>query len=193
MNAIKLGCLVLAASTLFAASLHDARAAEKAIEVAISPGEVATVPAAAAWTSSLRGGGGPFPPTVRLEAPGGEVVLLLSFVPQGPQGPVESSMRDLAIDATAHLATGSVEGQCSPRSLTGQHGEGAYCVFTDKRHVGKSTLPPGEFKMISSGMIGLGSSFLTFSILSNDVDSEAYRHGLGVVSRVRGTSSSSSR
>jgi len=59
---------------------------------------------------------------------------------------------------------------------------GSYTVFTDADVVKKSTIPPGEYKYLTRGMVRLSKdSALGFSLMTNDVTSPDYQKMLDYI------------
>lgn len=76
----------------------------------------------------------------------------------------------------------TVEKKVSLRAIPIKATYGFYTILTDAEVAGKATLPPGEFKYLTIGMVRLSKdSALGFSIMTNDIDSENYKKLLNYV------------
>jgi hypothetical protein len=54
-------------------------------------------------------------------------------------------------------------------------GAGTYCVFTDAKLVGKTTLPPGEYLHLTAGLKAFPGVLVVFRCFSNDTTSAEYQ------------------
>ena len=54
-------------------------------------------------------------------------------------------------------------------------GAGTYCVFTDEKLVGKTSLPPGEYLHLTVGIKAWSGVIAVFRCFSNDTKSDGYQ------------------
>lgn len=105
--------------------------------------------------------------TVAFSPPQGESFKVLVSVLPLPADPSRPplSQQDLreSVQASADQAeTQSVESALVPIDLIGPDVGGAYFQATDRAP------PPGEFKHLTQGVLRVGTSVLTFTVLAND-------------------------
>ncbi len=119
---------------------------------------------------------------VFLTGPGESVSLQLTFVPdtEGRFGEAYERRRLLHETYGAYVA-GSVEKGMQFEELEPKSGAGTYCAFTDAALVGKTELPPGEYRHVACGVKVWPGVAVLFSLFSQDPASPAHRTALRVL------------
>ena len=115
---------------------------------------------------------------VRISAPGTRLSMTVVPLQDSSKFNTQASIDDLATRVTQPYAIGSVEKKTTLIPIKGCLG--SYAAFTDASLVGKSERP-GSFKNATSGVVRYGNYLVSFTLLSNDRDSELYKAALSVV------------
>jgi hypothetical protein len=131
-----------------------------ALEIAVPPG----------WTARTEAGEPPAPTTLRLTAPGGAFVVLLSPF-WNPGEPEDEAARADNAQLLAEIArrgalSGSVEREIPLEELVGEDVHGFWFAATDRELVGK--VPgPGEWRHLLQGAAAVGPLVVAFTLLDN--------------------------
>jgi hypothetical protein len=131
-----------------------------ALELALPPG----------WTAEVRAGDGeaPAPPTIRLSAPGGGFVAMLTpwWNPGEPEAiPARVDAARLLADIARRSAlSGSVEGELPLEELVADGVHGFWFASTDRALVGREP-GPDEFRHLLQGAAAVGPLVLAFTLL----------------------------
>jgi len=130
--------------------------------------------------------------TISLIDPSGEIHVDASFLPDSDnrlasQEALETEMKTVFAD----LLNGAVEKEFKFTFAKTVDGMEGHMVFTDKSLVGKP-LPKDERRLATSGMRRWRGVFMLFTVLSNDIESAAYKAAMRLVARdIRDTSEDS--
>lgn len=113
---------------------------------------------------------------VHLATPKDTVTVHLLFLPD-PEGRFGSARarKEKMVDLFQEYAESSVEKAMQFEELDPVRGAGTYCVFTDAKLVGQSTLPPGEYLHFTTGLKAWPGVLAIFRVFSNDTKSPDYR------------------
>lgn len=100
----------------------------------------------------------------------------LTFLPD-PEGRFATprARRELMHEMFAGYVESSAEKAMQFEELEPRSGAGTYCVFTDAKLVGQSTLPPGEYLHVTTGLKAWPGVVVTFRIFSQDTTSPEYQ------------------
>lgn len=100
----------------------------------------------------------------------------VTFLPD-PEGRFATprARRELMHEMFAGYVESSQEKAMQFEELEPRFGAGTYCVFTDARLVGQTTLPPGEYLHVTTGLKVWPGVVVTFRIYSQDTTSPEYR------------------
>lgn len=120
-------------------------------------------------------------PTLRVEDPGGEVALVVSFFPDSRRRP--ENREDLEADARnllePYLDT-AVEKEMSLTYFDAPDGAGVYASFTDE-DLDPANVPENEKLISTAGLRSMKGVYVLFTLLTNSRDSATYRRALDLV------------
>lgn len=137
----------------------------------------------AGWRESVEPPSGVMPTILTLRAPSGEELLISVFTNtrREPDFASSSRVRSMAQKDGLEMLPTAVESSLELHELEGSSHLGYYYSFTDKSLVGK-TPPPGEFRVLTQGHLGVGDFRLLFTILTNEKTSPVREEALRVLS-----------
>lgn len=106
---------------------------------------------------------------------GRRVSLDLAFLPD-PEG---EAMRlrvrnERMVEFFQEHVAASVEKAMQFEELAPRRGTGTFCVFTDAALVGRTDLPPNEYRHLTAGVKAWAWVLVVFRLFSNDTSSEPY-------------------
>jgi hypothetical protein len=135
-----------------------------------------TLPIPAGWSGELKPSANALPPTIRVTATAGEVVI----TPVWPIAPAnlkldEAALRAKVAEAAKQTEPHSTEGALALHDLKTPGGRGFYYAATDRAP------KPGEYKYLTQGMIPVGAIALAFTVVSNDQDGKTARAALDML------------
>ncbi len=117
--------------------------------------------------------------TVLVADPKDTVRLQISFLPDlEDQYSSARGRRELMNEMFAQYVASSVEKAMEFVELEPKTGAGTYCVFKDASLVGKTTLPPGEYLHLTTGVKTWPGVAAVFTLFSNDTQSKEYQAAL---------------
>ena len=108
-----------------------------------------------------------------------EVVILPLGIPPGGAPPTDDQLRAAVQARIDKIAPQAAEAAISMQEFAGASGTGFYYSATDRRP------DPGTYKYMTQGILRAGSFVLTFSILTNDGQSEVVEQALALVATAR--------
>jgi hypothetical protein len=123
------------------------------------------------------------PPTFKLSAPDGTGSLLVSVFWDdfGDHVLTDAELQNiLKTSATRQYVNTSVEKKLDVQKLTQPGMHGWYAQFTDADLAGKEA-PPGEFKVVTTGIFRTGNLWGNFTLLTNAKDDAVCKAGLKVI------------
>ncbi len=114
------------------------------------------------------------PPTLKIHAPGGDVSLQITLLPDkesrlDTQAKIDQAVKNMG----AQYADGSVEKTITVQKLTVSNGIGSYAEFTDGDLVGKK-VRPGQYKVVAAGVVTIGKTAAAFTLLGDSFDQAGY-------------------
>ena len=115
-------------------------------------------------------------PVVKLNGPKDSVTIDLHFLPD-PEGKYATprARMELMHEMFVEFVDSSTEKGMQFEELGPKTGAGTYCVFTDKKLVGKTELPPGEYVHLTNGIKAWPGVIAVFRCFSNDTTSAGYK------------------
>jgi hypothetical protein len=114
--------------------------------------------------------------TVELADPKDHVKIQVTFLPDPDRRFATPRTQKEFMNETFHDFVGSsVEKAMQFEELEPKVGSGTFCVFTDAKLVGLSTLPRGEFLHSTTGVKTWPGVVAIFTMFSNNTDSKEYR------------------
>ena len=178
--------VVLAAGVVFPGSPPGAAAQAASGETRRFPIEgygALALQVPADWRASVEPPRGVMPTILTLRAPSGEELLISVFTNarREPDFAGSSRARSMAEKDGLEMLPTAVESSLELQELEGSSHIGYYYSFTDKSLVGK-TPPPGEFRVLTQGHLGVGDFRLLFTILSNEKTSPVREEALRILS-----------
>jgi hypothetical protein len=104
------------------------------------------------------------------------VTIDLQFLPdaEGKYATPRARM-ELMHEMFVEYVDSSTEKGMQFEELEPKTGAGTYCVFTDKKLVGKTELPPGEYVHLTNGVKAWPGVIAVFRCFHNDTTSPAYK------------------
>jgi len=136
------------------------------------------------WTFTAAKMPGPkFPATFRLRPEDKSVALLVTVFWDGYGDHVLSDaelQNVLKVSSERQYAPTSVEKKVEILKFTQPGVHGWYAQFTDASLVGKNP-PPGDFKVVTSGVFRAGNLWGNFTLLTNVKDDAGFKAGLKVL------------
>lgn len=116
------------------------------------------------------------PPELRLRDATGGVSLDLAFLPD-PEGVAATSRarRERLVELFQEHVSASVEQAMRFEELEPRRGAGTWCLFTDRALVGRTELPPNEYRLLAVGVKAWPGVMVVFRLFSQDADSPAHR------------------
>lgn len=113
---------------------------------------------------------------IKLSNPDESVTIDIQFLPD-PEGKFATprARMELLHEMFTEYVDSSSEKGMQFEELEPRTGGGTYCVFTDKKLVGKTDLPPGEYLHLTAGVKVWPGVFAVFRCFSNDTTSAGYR------------------
>jgi hypothetical protein len=113
---------------------------------------------------------------VHLAEAGKKATLDLIFVPD-PEGEALRSRgrKEKMVELFNTYVEGSVEKAMRFEELEPRRGAGTYCVFTDANLVGKTELPPNEFRHLTVGIKAWSGVLTIVRLFSQDTTSAQYQ------------------
>lgn len=172
--------LALFAPLAYAVIAAKPSAAHEEIVVIPGPRSISIAVPEGFTFESGRDGAGPI--TVRMAQAKAPVSLQISFLPD-PDGELATARgrKERMVAAFQQFVAGSVEKSMQFEELEPKSGAGTYCVFTDESLVGQATLPPGEYRQVTSGVKAWSGCYALFTLMSNDTTSPEYLAALKVL------------
>ena len=115
-------------------------------------------------------------PVVKLSGPNESVTIDLHFLPD-PEGKYATprARMELMHEMFVEFVDASTEKGMQFEELGPKTGAGTYCVFTDKKLVGKTELPPGEYVHLTIGIKAWPGVIAVFRCFSNETASAGYK------------------
>ncbi len=87
----------------------------------------------------------------------------------------ERVRKEKMVDLFEDFVGRSVEKAMQFEELQPKSGAGTYCLFTDADLVGKTELPPGEFRHFTTGIKAWPGVVVVFRVYANDTGSKEYK------------------
>ena len=124
------------------------------------------------------------PRPAKLAAPGFSLQVTLIPDKEGRfEG--EAALKGAVEKSLGRFVEGSVEGKLELVRLEAKAGPAFYATFTDAKLAEVASPPEGQFKKVSSGMLGLHRVVAVFTVLYNDGAADAARRALEGVAGLR--------
>jgi hypothetical protein len=153
---------------LFASTVAPANASEALVDLG-EPGAL-MLPMPRDWTHEIGPADGDVPPTIILQAPNADTVVLVTpfWAHEGaePDYGTAGSVHRVVERSAAEIAPGAVEDRLTIEPIGG--GRIGFMFFaTDKSLVGR-TPAPDEYRYLIQGAVMVGDLLCTFTVLTND-------------------------
>jgi hypothetical protein len=175
----------LVVSTCFCAfvAAADAPAAAEEISVQVPGADRVTVVVPTGWKHSIVQAAPSLPVTLDMQEPTAPLVLKIMFLPD-PNGKLakEEEIKKLMTASTGLYVESSVEKILDIRRLSTKNGKGFYARFTDASLVDKEESPPGQFRIVTSGILVVGKQAAAFTLLTNRPDGKEYEAAMKLLS-----------
>jgi hypothetical protein len=115
------------------------------------------------------------PPTLDMQEPTAPLGLKITFLPD-PNGKLanEEEIKKLMTASTGLYVESSLEKKLEIRPMSTKNGKGFYATFTDASLVDKKEVPPGQFRIVTSGILVVGKQAAAFTLLTNRLDGKEY-------------------
>lgn len=164
--------LVFAAGALGAARRAPQEKPEQSIPLAEGRSVVVALPEGFTMTPAVDVGG---VPQVHFRDRDGQISGELTFLPDA-EGRFSTafSRRELMHQMFQEFREDSVEEAMQFEELKPKVGQATYCVFTDRKLVGQTELPPNEFLNVTVGVKAWPGAVALFTIYSNGTKSSGY-------------------
>lgn len=127
------------------------------------------------------------PTTLKISAPNAKEMNFLITIIADKDGKLqtEDDLRKTFVQSVQAFLPHSVEKRLDLKTLESRTAKGFYGAFTDASLVGaKAPLPDGKYLKMTSGMLSIGKTAATFTILHNDGGEAHQKAALAAVSRV---------
>jgi hypothetical protein len=113
---------------------------------------------------------------VQMSNASNDVSVQLTFLPDFEERFMEGYERNrFLFESFSEFAESSVEKAMQFEDLKPADGVGTYCVFTDAKLVGVTTLPENEYLHATKGVKVWPGVLVVFSVFSNDTTSKDYK------------------
>lgn len=164
--------IVLASGAFGAARRAPQEKPEQLIPLAEGRSVVVALPEGFTMSPVLDAGG---VPQVHFRDRDGQISGELTFLPDVEGRFSEAfSRRELMHQMFQEYREGSVEEAMQYEELKPKIGQATYCVFTDRKLVGQTELPPNEFLNVTVGVKAWPGAVALFKIYSNGTKSPDY-------------------
>jgi hypothetical protein len=122
------------------------------------------------------------PPTLDIEEPKAPLMLKITFLPdRDGKLAKEAELNKLMKATTGLYLAGSVEQKLELQPIKTKNGRGVYATFTDASLVDKKELPPGQFRIVTSGILVVGKQAAAFTLLANRLDGKEYEAAMQIL------------
>lgn len=139
----------------------------------------------ARWKEVSRSMPAQVPPSVAFErsgAPRGSLELTVIWDPKGEPGfSGEASLRRLALRAQEAVRANAVERELPLVAMQGLQGRGFRFTATDRTYVAAGKPTPGEYPILTHGMLAVGNAVVSFTLLSDAKDDAAVKEALAAM------------
>ena len=143
-----------------------------------------SVPTPSGWKFDQLATGDEKLDTIVIDDPAGSVKLAFTFVPAPENHDLtKEDTTGLMGQLLGELLAGAVERKLSFTVVDAPGGFEAHSFFTDKKLVGVSPVPKGEWRFVTAGVRTFKGTFVFFTLLSNEADSPARTKALSVVTK----------
>lgn len=120
--------------------------------------------------------------TIRLGDPQQQLSLQISLFPDlAGQFSRPRARVQFMVEEFNKFVVGSVEKAMQFQELHSRSGSGTFCVFTDASLVGKTELPPNEFRNVTAGLKAWEGCAASFELYSNDTASKSYEAAMKIL------------
>ena len=153
------------------------------VSVQVPGGDLVKVVVPAGWKHSVAQPVPTLPPTLEIQEPTAPLVLKITFLPD-PNGKLakDEELKKLMKASTGLYLAGSVEQKLELWPLTTKNGRGVYATFTDASLLDKKELPPGQFRIVASGILLVGKQAAAFTLLTNRLEGKEYEAAMQILS-----------
>jgi hypothetical protein len=174
---------LITVSTLVISSTRARADEPKTITVTVPGADKIAIRIPPTWTQTLFQPTPELPPSVRITSAANTLSLQLTFIPD-PEGrfAAKEGVDRAVTQANQQYVPGSVEKRLTLTQLVSNLGHGCYSAFTDAELARVPIPPPGQFRNVSSGVFVIKKQAASFTLLSNDTSSPAYRQALQIIS-----------
>ncbi len=171
---------------LFIAGLAAAQGLARAGELYVPGRGTLTIPLPAVWQETHRGLSGECSVEMVFERPGpvrGSLQVTVAWSPQGdPAFSTPESVRRSCLSGRKALEGQTVEKELPLQPLGGPQAAGFYYEATDRSYRKPAGAPePGQYPVITGGILGLGRQLLIFTIMSDAKADPAAKEALEAV------------
>jgi hypothetical protein len=170
-------CVCAALSGIAAAPL----AAEE-VTVQVPHADKLKIVVPAGWKHSVTQKIPALPPTLEIQESTAPVTLKITFLPdRDGKLAKEEELKKLMKATTGLYLAGSVEQKLELVPIASKNGKGFYATFTDWSLLGKKEVPPGQFRIVTSGILVIGKQAAAFTLLSNRQEGNEYAAAMKVI------------
>ena len=159
--------------------IADGSGSQERIDVTVGAGDHFSISLPAAWHGTVRTPPGIQAPTLSARSAHGSMSLDMTFlpIPQPVDDPEQLLARVMTGIASEHENDpNSRRSKLFPFSTPNiPGGLGAHFAFKDESLASLDKLPDGEYAYMSAGAVIVGQVLINFTVLTNDLQSPAYR------------------
>lgn len=124
------------------------------------------------------------PRTVKVRRTGDDSLMIMIGplpVPGGKMLGTQEAANAFLKEAGKGFSSGSLEKAMHPKPLGSPNGLGSYAVLTDASLADVPPPPPGNYRLLTLGLLSSGRETCGFTILSNETTSDTYRKAFAIV------------
>jgi hypothetical protein len=126
------------------------------------------------------------PTTLKISAPNAREMNFLITIIADKEGKfrTEDDIRKTFVQSVQGLVAHSVEKRLDLKTLESRSAKGYYGSFTDASLVDVKPIPEGKYPKLTTGMLAIGKTAATFTILTNDAGEAHQKAALAVLGKV---------